>query len=157
MTTLIATSEGIYADTKLSGAGGGPSRANKVVRLTDGSLLGCAGTFNQLGMLQVALDAQIGGKPIVSLTEGSTLLNDLHAVRVMTDGSFLFYDNSVMPYEILDEVVFIGSGTPYAQAAIMLGHGIDEALQVAGRLDEGSNTDTCYYPLNEEEVQDGRA
>lgn len=147
MTTIIASKEGILADDKLSGEHyGGPVQVIKVTLLDDGSLLAGAGNWAQIAVLIAYLNAELGE---VSVSDLSTSLDESVAVRVMPGGEMMYYDHILIPYPVEDEVVFLGSGAPYAMTAMHLGKSAEAAILIASELDENTGTSCIFYPVPE--------
>ena len=150
MTTIIATRTGIFADTKLAGGGSGPYAMEKVIRMSDGSLIAGVGTINQLGMLIQAVETSMEGKEVKTQLE----TNELTAVRLTPEGELLYYDHCSVPFKCLDDEVYMGSGADIARTAVRLELSYEDAMEISAELDDGTSDDYSFYPLSEEEVNE---
>lgn len=99
----------------------------KVIRLPDGSLCGCAGG---------GVDAQMFVK---WLGDGGPKpkLKDICALRLMPDGSLLYYNERCEPSPV-DAPCAVGSGMDFAIGAMLHGATPAEAVAIAVQRDPGT-------------------
>lgn len=121
------------ADTQCS-AGARKLRTHKVRRLKDGGLIGSCGSMSDI--LKIHRWAESGfpekGKP--ELGEDA----DFESLIARGDGGVFLLDEALEPMEFSDEFLAIGSGGPYATAAMACGKTVTEAVELAARFDPGT-------------------
>lgn len=121
------------ADTQCT-AGARKLRTHKVRRLKDGGLIGSCGTMSDI--LKVHRWAEAGfpakSKPDFG-DEG-----DFESLIVHADGQPYLLDENMELMQFEDEFLAIGSGGPYATAAMACGKGVVEAVEIAARFDPGT-------------------
>ena len=135
--------EGVLAvDTQVTSANR-KFRAHKVARLTDGGLI--AGTGNLAHILKVHRWVQAGmtegGRPEF---EGE---GEFECLIVKGDGSVWLLDDEMEPMEVTDEFIAVGSGGPYAVAAMACGKTAAESVQIAARFDAATSEPVETYRL----------
>lgn len=123
-------------------------RAHKVARLTDGGLI--AGTGNLAHILKVQRWAQVDfsddAKPDFD-GEG-----EFECLIVKGDGSVYLVDDDLELMHVFDDFIAIGSGGPYAVAALACGKSAEDAVKVAARFDAATSEPVEVYRLEPEKA-----
>lgn len=103
----------------------------KIWRLKDGSLIGAAGSATRcLAMMDwIEKGADPAAIPPFQMTD-----DWVHVLRVMPDKTLLRYENGAFPLKVEAEKTAIGSGRDFAIAAMHLGLGAVEAVELANKL-----------------------
>lgn len=136
--------EGVLAvDTQVT-SGNRKFRAHKVGRLPCGGLI--AGSGNLAHMLKVQRWAQAGlgedEKPEFGESDG-----EFECLIVKGDGTVWLLDDEMEPMPITDDFVAIGSGGPYAVAAMACGKSAADAVRVAARFDAATSEPVEEYRI----------
>lgn len=118
-------------------------RAHKVRRLADGSLFGITGHLS-VG-LQLSRWAERGFKA----SERPTLPEDssVECLLVRPNGTIWCVDDDLEPLPYTDEFIAIGSGGPYAVAAMECGRTPEEAVRVAAKFDAATSEPVEVFKL----------
>jgi ATP-dependent protease HslVU (ClpYQ) peptidase subunit len=132
MTTLAFDGKTFAAD-KQSTCGSRKATVTKVWKITPkgrkGSvLLGVCGNVVDGLLVKEWVEA---GMPV----DDKPVIEDVGAIVVTPTGRILELDNSVVPIEIEDSFIAIGSGGNYAMGAMAAGKSAVEAVEIAGRFD----------------------
>lgn len=100
----------------------------KVHRLRDGSIVAWAGSLQDAMRL------------LTSMRKGHVApkLDEIEALHVHTDGSVWEYEGHVWVKQQVNEHCAVGSGTPYALAAMDAGASAREAVKIAVKRDINS-------------------
>ena len=147
MTTAAwSAKEGVLAvDTQIT-SGNRKFRTHKVHRLPCGGML--AGTGNLTHILKVARWVQAGyaeaDRPDFG-DEGG----EFECLIVAGDGKVYLLDDDMEPMEVTDAFIAIGSGGPYATAALHCGKSAVEAVKVAAHYDAATSEPVEAYFLEE--------
>lgn len=129
MTTVAASNGCMAADTQLSGDY--KLRAQKIVQLPDGTLVGGAGVWNRCWAAMCWLMGGEQGEP--PKFKGSSLL------IMRPDGALWMADEEFPPFPLLDTEAAIGSGAQAAMAAMRSGMSAGDAVKHACKIDCGSS------------------
>jgi hypothetical protein len=125
VTTVAANSQGMAADTQLTGDY--RCRVSKLFKLPDGSIAGGAGVWARAyGGLKWLESGRQGEAPDL---EGATLL------ILRADGTLWMADGQWPEFPLLDGVAAIGSGAQAAVEAMQSGADPQEAVARAARVD----------------------
>lgn len=144
--------EGVLAvDTQVTSANR-KFRAHKVARLPCGGLI--AGTGNLAHILKVHRWVQSGMGEDRPEFEGE---GEFECLIVKGDGSVWLLDDEMEPMEFTDEFIAIGSGGPYAQAAMHCGYTAEEAVKVAAKYDAATSEPVETYRLESPQAKVKRA
>lgn len=136
MTTIVATREGIAADTRVTGAGS-YYPARKVFRVGD-SILGTAGNgFMCLAFLDWFKNPKRNPRDLHELIGKETPRDDIAVLEVNHDGIFM-WDGWGYGEKILRDSHAVGTGGMAALEAIRRGASLDEAVTSAFGHDEYS-------------------
>lgn len=147
MTTIIADSEGMASD---SGSNQGKSilslNTKKIFRVK-GHLVGgcgsCAQSYSIIHDLKTSKD-----DPIKYLFDNSAEHYDGANILILDpSGKIWFYDGHGVPYRVYEPSIATGSGGTIANAALMAGATIKEAVKIAIALDSLSNGKVKYVKL----------
>jgi ATP-dependent protease HslVU (ClpYQ) peptidase subunit len=132
--TTVAYADGVMAsDTQIT-SGNRKFRCTKVRQTKDGGLIGGTGNLAQvLKVMRWAVEGFQGDGPEFD-GEG-----DFECIWVTPDGAVHLLDEALEPMKIEDEFLAIGSGGPYAVAAMHLGKSPEEAVEVAARFDPATS------------------
>ena len=125
-----------------SGAGSPVIRVTKIRRLADGSLVGWCGGLHFAEAIVQWIEA--GADPQIAEDkwfEHEELAGQV--LRIMPDKTILLYEHA-FPITVENHIYAIGSGSPYAAAAMFLGHSAETAVTVASEFDTscGNGVDT---------------
>jgi len=147
MTTIVADSEGMASDT---GSNQGKTifslNTKKIFRIK-GYLVGicgsCAQSYSIVHDLKIATD-----DPIKYLLEWSGEHYDGANILLLDPaGKIWCYDGHGVPYRVNEPAIAIGSGGTIANAALMAGATIKEAVKISIALDSVSNGKVKYMKL----------
>lgn len=132
MTLVVAdpASMSLWADTQITAGRWRDYTGSKLVRLDDGSLAGWSGDV-RLAMPIVRWLRQ-GGDPDAAPDDWS----DTDAVRLLPDGTVLYYEGPV-PHVVTSGEFSIGSGGALFRAARMAGASIERAFEIVFDIDTG--------------------
>lgn len=123
----------LVADSQVS-SGDRIFRTVKIERLPDGSLFGGAGGLADI--LKVKAWVSHGYKGDAPEMSDKASFECLH---VRTDGSTWLVDDDLVPMRFTDGFLALGTGSPYAQAAMYLGKTAQEAVEVAAQFDPSTS------------------
>jgi ATP-dependent protease HslVU (ClpYQ) peptidase subunit len=149
--TTIAYSGGcMAADTQVS-AGGRKFRTHKVKRLKCGGLIGSSGKLADILKVQRWAEAGFpeGNKPQFDENEFECLIVTGAGEVFLLDG-----DMELMPFT--DDCIAVGSGGPYAVAAMACGKTPAEAVALAARFDENTSEPVEVFRVEPKEAPRGR-
>lgn len=104
------------------------SRVQKLYRLPDGSVFGAAGACQQV--LEVIAWLNGGDKP--------TDLDNFDGLCITAAGVVEEIGSRLMRQQVLEPFYAIGSGAPFAMAAMACGQSAVKAVRIAVRFDPGS-------------------
>lgn len=137
MTTIAwdAASGVMAADTQCT-AGNRKFRTSKVKRLKCGGLIGGSGSVAH--MLKVQRWAEGGFNPD-ALPDFGDDGGDFEALIVKGDGSVFLLDEEMELMPFTDAFIAVGSGGPYAVAAMACGKSPADAVEIAGRFDAATS------------------
>jgi hypothetical protein len=129
MTTIAAKDGCMAADTQLTGEY--RLRAQKIVQLTDGTLVGGAGAWHRCwaGMLWM-LGGEQGDPP---------KLKDACLLIMRPDGSLHLAEEEFPSFPLLDREAAIGSGAAAAVMAMRAGASAGDAVKATCRIDCGTS------------------
>lgn len=133
--TVIAWDGKTLAADKRASFGGLHGTTTKVHRLSDGSLVGCAGNAAQIVEFVHWLGA--GAEPDKMPAIQRDAKECVSALVIRPDGKVLQYENTPYPIHIENKTWAIGSGRDFAMAAMYLGHDAADAVAVTCVLDSG--------------------
>jgi len=109
-------------------------RTVKIERLPDGSLFGGSGGLADILKVKAWLAHGYKGEaPEISDKASFELLH------VRTDGSTWLVDEDLVPMRFTDSFLALGTGSPYAMAAMYLGKSPQEAVEVAAQFDPSTS------------------
>lgn len=134
--TTIAYSGGVMASDTQVTSGNRKLRACKVRRLKDGGLVG--GTGNLAHILKIFRWAE-GGLRRGNRPEFNGDGADAECLLVKGDGTIWLLDEELEPMQFEDPFLAIGSGGPYAMAAMECGRTPEEAVEVAAKFDAATS------------------
>lgn len=129
MTTVAAKDGCMAADTQLTGDY--RLRAQKIVQLADGTLVGGAGTWHRCWAAMCWLLGGEQGDP--------PKLKDACLLIMKPDGSLWMAEEEFPAFPLLDREAAIGSGAASAITAMRGGMSAGEAVKTACRIDCGSS------------------
>ena len=138
--TTVAYKDGVLAgDTRITcGDLITPERATKVFKLSNGALLGAAGTLRNAHTLRRAIE---NGHPLPDV-------KGVDAVMITPDGTIYCYDRDAWN-EINAPYHAIGSGCEYAYTALWLGHDAITAVKAGIQFDKNSGGKVMAVRLKE--------
>lgn len=122
--------------------------AAKIARTPDGRLIGCAGVTGNCRVMMDWLMKPRRNIEIMPDLHGDDDNKYVQAIEVMFDGVVRYYEDARMM--IIEDAYFaIGSGSPYAVAAMHCGKSAQESVSIAAHFDPatGGNID-CLKLLN---------
>lgn len=124
MTTVVATSKGIYADTKCSYTV--PFKTGKIIRVGSSVYAGAGDLDDVTRFFEWR---KKGGK-----TKDAPILDDLDILEVCPDGIFI-WGKKLVRLKIDESVYSVGSGSQYAMGAIAMGASPEQAIETAAMFD----------------------
>ena len=129
--TTIAYAAGVMAADSQATSGPRKFRVKKIQRVPGGGLLGITGSMPDLLKIQkwAADGFPQDAKPDLS-DDG-----DVECLLVHADGSIALFDSSLELMAVQDKFIAIGSGGPYAVAAMACGLDPVQAVGIAARFD----------------------
>lgn len=132
--TTIAYSHGVLvADSQVSSADR-IFRTVKILALPDGSLFGGAGGLADILKVRAwAAKGYRGDPPEVSEKAS------FECLHIKTDGKMWLVDDDLTPMEFIGDYIALGTGSPYAMAAMYLGKSPQEAVAVAAEFDPATS------------------
>ena len=122
------------ADTQCT-AGARKFRTHKVRRLKDGGLIGSCGSMVDILKIHRWAEAGFPKKGRPELGDDA----DFESMIVNGDGTVFLMDEALEMMEFSDEFLAIGSGGPYATAAMACGKTVIEAVDLAARFDPATS------------------
>lgn len=132
--TTLAYKDGVLAADMQVTAGNRKFQFSKARHTKDGGLVGGAGNLAQvIKVLRWVAEGMDDDKPDFG-DEG-----EFECIWVSPDGSVYLLDDALEPMKIEDGFLAIGSGGPYAVAAMHLGRSPEEAVEVAARFDPATS------------------
>jgi ATP-dependent protease HslVU (ClpYQ) peptidase subunit len=151
-TAAWSSIEGVLAvDTQVT-SGNRKFRTHKVAQLPCGGLI--AGTGNLAHILKAQRWAQAGLTEDAKPDFGDE--PEMECLIIKGDGSIWLLDDELEPMPVTDEFIAIGSGGPYAQAAMACGKSAAEAVAIAARFDAATSEPVDTYRLGTPEPKRGR-
>lgn len=139
MTTVVATPEGMAADTQATGDC--VYRVQKIFRLPDGGVVGfCGLTCRGYAAAKWVVDGEQGDPPKI---KGAYLL------ILRPDRSLWMVDGEFPAYPLMDKSAAIGAGAQAAMCALNAGKGAAEAVKEACRLDAYTSDPIQYLALEQ--------
>lgn len=114
-------------------------RTVKIARLPDGSLFGGAGGLADILKIREWASKGFRGDP-PEISEKASF----ECLHVRPNGSMWLIDDDLTPMEFVGDYLALGTGSPYAMAAMYLGKSPQEAVEVATHFDPASS-----LPINE--------
>lgn len=151
MTTIVCDRKGMAADTRVTGV---PIYHCSKMHRIRGKLVGVAGDMAATTKFLAWFRKECPPDEILldSKEDGDTGLCAL----VLDQSGIYLYTNLTEPDRLHDKVYAIGTGAPYALAAIARGASLREAMKIAARYDEATGGDIQYEQLNSVEKKDGK-
>lgn len=146
MTTAAwSAKEGVLAvDTQVT-SGNRKFRTHKVARLPCGGLI--AGTGNLAHILKVTRWVQAGYAEKARPDFGEDDKGEFECLIVSGDGTVSLLDDDLEPMVVTDAFIAIGSGGPYAVAAMECGKSAADAVRVAAKYDAATSEPVEAYTL----------
>lgn len=133
MTTIIATSDGMYSDSALTD-NDAVFKVEKIFRINS-KLVGCAGDTDLCGLFE----NQLRKSPNSPKRPHASISNDDNFVALVVDKEGIwFYDASFSKNLVLETFMAIGSGAQAARGAMSAGAPPPEAIEIACSLDAAS-------------------
>lgn len=126
MTTICFDGQTLAADRQIFGSF--IRKGRKIWRLSDGSLFGAAGIWEEVVAVRNWLDGQTKPKGLTNFT----------ALLVEPDGSLYRLEEKLNRMPILERCHAVGSGQAFAITAMALGKTAPEAVRIAARFDPGT-------------------
>jgi hypothetical protein len=140
MTTVVATREALYSDSRVS-FGGAHFTSKKLFRIGD-SILGISGTVtDNLKFLDWFSHQNPDESP--EFTEDDSF----DVVELSPEGLFV-WDNALRRIEVIDPFIAVGSGYMAALAALHLGSSPEVAIETACKIDRSSGGPLQTLHLN---------
>ena len=129
--TTIAYRDGVMAADSQASSGARKFRVKKITRVPGGGLLGITGGMPELLKIQKWAGAGFPPDDKPELSDDA----EVECLLVYADGTAALFDASLEVMPVQDKFIAIGSGGPYAVAAMACGLGPAEAVQIAARFD----------------------
>jgi ATP-dependent protease HslVU (ClpYQ) peptidase subunit len=151
MTTIAYSGGCMAADTQVS-AGGRKFRTHKVKRLKCGGLIGSSGKLADI--LKIQRWAEAGFPEADKPDFGDEGEFECLIVTGAGDVYLLDEDMELMPF--MDAFIAVGSGGPYAMAAMECGRNPAEAVAVAAKFDANTSEPVEVFRVEPKEAPRGR-
>lgn len=141
MTTVVydTRTREMVSDTQM---GWHKAEADKIYRLSDGSLVGVAGILSDILLALDYLDSEEDAdvaKPDIS--------PENHLMQVDPDGNIFVYTHVLRAVPVSAEYFAIGSGSEYAMGAMAQGATAEEAVAIAHKFDPNTGPQTVRVEL----------
>jgi len=133
MTTIAYSNGVLVADSQVSSADR-IFRTVKILALPDGSLFGGAGGLADILKVRAWAAKGYRGDPPEMSDKAS-----FECLHIKTDGKLWLVDDDLTPMEFIGDYIALGSGSPYAMAAMYLGKSPQEAVAVAAEFDPATS------------------
>ena len=150
MTTIAYSAGTMAADTQVS-AGGRKLRTHKVKRLKCGGLIGSSGKLADILKVQRWAEAGFPEAKKPEFEEG-----EFECLIVTGAGDVFLLDGDMELMPFTDECIAVGSGGPYAVAAMACGKSPEEAVALAARFDENTSEPVEVFRVEPQEAPRGR-
>ena len=148
MTTIIASTEAIAADMKVSGC-----HVGRVVKLfgLNGSVWGTAGSASwsemfiewlRAGQKKAARDLQYK-----QMKDGEA--DNFQALQIRPDKKIILWETPWIPIELEVPAFGIGSGSAYALGAMSAGASLEQAIKIASQWDEATGSEVQILTLDQ--------
>ena len=134
MTTIAYRSGEMAADTQVS-AGGRKFRTHKVKRLKDGGLIGSSGKLADILKIQRWADSGFADDDKPEFGEDG----EFECLVVTGAGAVYLLDEEMELMPFHDPFIAVGTGGPYAMAAMHCGKSPAEAVEVAAVFDANTS------------------
>lgn len=143
--TTIAYRDGVMAADSQVTSGNRKLRTSKARRLKGGGLIGGTGNLAHVLKLFRWADGGLrrGNKP--EFPDGGA---DAECLLVKADGTVWLLDEELEPMQFEDPFLAIGSGGPYAMAAMECGRTPEEAVEVAAKFDAATSGPVQVWRLD---------
>ena len=133
MTTIAYAHGVLVADSQVSSADR-IFRTVKILALPDGSLFGGAGGLADILKVRAWASKGYRGDPPEMSDKAS-----FECLHIKADGKLWLVDDDLTPMEFIGDYIALGSGSPYAMAAMYLGKSPQEAVAVAAEFDPATS------------------
>lgn len=133
--TTIAYRDGVMAADTQCSSGNRKFRISKIKRLKCGGLLGGSGSLAAMLKIQRWAEAGFSADDAPEFGDDG---GDFEALIVRGDGTVYLLDDEMELMPVTDELIAVGSGGPYAVAAMHCGLTPAEAVDVAAHYDPGT-------------------
>jgi hypothetical protein len=133
MTTIAYAHGVLVADSQVSSADR-IFRTVKILTLPDGSLFGGAGGLADILKVRAWASKGYRGDPPEMSDKAS-----FECLHIKADGKLWLVDDDLTPMEFIGDYISIGTGSPYAMAAMYLGKSPQEAVAVAAEFDPATS------------------
>lgn len=133
MTTIAYRSGTLCADSQVT-SGDRIYRTTKIVRLPDGGLFGGAGGLADILKVRKWVESNLRKEP----PELSDKAN-FECLWVKPDGSMWLIDDDLEPMQFTGDYIALGTGSPYALAAMYLGKEPAEAIEISAHFDPSTS------------------
>lgn len=142
MTTIVTNKKAIVADRRLVVAGHINQTVEKIIQVSPELIIASAGTmFDEFRAIQHFKKKNWPSLPPIDFED-----TGFKAILWLA-GDWFLCDGDTVPIPILDEFACIGSGAEFALAALHLGKTLEEAVDLASRLDVNTgNGIMVVYP-----------
>lgn len=131
--TTIAVRDGLMCSDTQSTGGGYKALIDKMFRLPDGGIVGIAGGLREaLAATQWMIEGEEGDPPD---SDGSYTL-----LILRPNGSIWCADSGFPALRLRNKFAAIGSGCPMAMAAMEMGATAAQAVKIASKYDECTNS-----------------
>jgi len=146
MTTAAwSAREGVLAvDTQVT-SGNRKFRAHKVARLGCGGLIAGSGNLADILKVQRWVQAEYSDDSRPDFGEGED--GEFECLIVKGDGTIWLLDDDLEPLQVTDEFIAVGSGGPYAVAAMACGKSATEAVEIAAMFDAATSEPVVAWRL----------
>lgn len=133
MTTIAYSNGVLVADSQVTSADR-IFRTVKILTLPDGSLFGGAGGLADILKVRAWASKGYRGDPPEVSDKAS-----FECLHIRADGKLWLVDDDLTPMEFIGDYIALGTGSPYAMAAMYLGKSPQEAVQVAAQFDPATS------------------
>lgn len=153
MTVIAYKNKILAADTKAVGEEGLTYKSKKLEKLSNGTLIGCAGDADCRDLVTILGKATLNKMPTKAKLRGTeTFFRGIwvfptgEVFKVSVEFEENKWDAEIMP--ILEPQIAVGSGGAYALGAMLAGKSAIEAVKIACKLDNN-----CDLPVESMSIE----
>ena len=149
--TIIAFKDGVMAADTMLSAHNSQNRAQKLIRLPDGSVAGACGQWNRAysGLRYLADGGSMDDRTNLRSADGPPCIEGATLLIAKSDGTLWLLEDEFPAFPIRDTIAAVGCGSDAALMAMTLGLTAVEAVAKVTKQDV-----LCGDPVQSMEVQE---